>query len=207
MTRQHRFVVLGTGGIFTFHVLKTLLDESFLPLAYIQSGAQILNDPARFADIELQFPRTGNELTDLLASSSIPFYYQSTTAMENLIQKMEADYLLVACWPELISPEIISSVSIAALNLHPSLLPKYRGFDPVGDQLKNGDLDFGISLHLLTEHFDEGDIVLQKGLSLGANPSASDINKVAAIQGANLFVQAIRSYHHPGWALISQQMP
>lgn len=178
-----------------------------MPQAYIQFGNRHQHKPASFADIQLHFPQPGKDLSALLKNDCISMYYQSAVAMPSLIQSFDADYLLVACWPELLSQKIIASVSIAALNLHPSLLPKFRGLDPIGAQLENGDLDFGISLHLLTERFDEGDIVLQQRLSVGANTSVSNVNKVAAIQGAKLFMQAVKSYRHPGWSLTSQRMP
>ena len=205
MTRQHRFVVMGTGGLFTFYTLKTLLEQSCLPLAYIQSGSKPVNISARFADIELHFPQLEDKVYALLKSRSIPYYHEDMGSIETLIQKLDAEYLLVACWPRLLAQTIIASVSIAALNLHPSLLPKYRGFDPVEDQLETGDPDFGISLHLLNEHFDAGDIVLQQGFSI-SSPTPLQINKKAAVEGAKLFIRAVNTFHHPGWTLTPQHL-
>ena len=108
-----------------------------------------------------------------------------------LIRQRSIDFMLVACWPYLIAPEMIESVSKAALNLHPSLLPAYRGVDPVGRQLECGERRLGVSLHLLSQRFDAGDIVARASLPpLGASPDRETIEREAARLGAGLFIDA-----------------
>lgn len=205
MTKQPRFVVLGTGGEFTFHVLKTLIDKSFMPLAYINSGDKPASKSARFADINIEVFSPGNGLDDLLKLNSTPGYFQSSINMENIIAQFKTDFLLVACWPQLLSEKITGLASCSAVNLHPSLLPEYRGYDPISEQLAKGNTNFGVTLHLLSNHFDQGDIVLQQGFPIQQNPSVHSINEKAAIIGAQLFIQAVETYHHPGWSLTKQK--
>jgi methionyl-tRNA formyltransferase len=205
MTEATRFVVLGSGGAFTFHVIKTLLDQSFIPLAYIQSGRQPVPRQSSFNDIELEIPQRSSELHQLLnLHSSIAIHYESEVDLKAFIYQFDVEYLLVACWPRLVSDSIIESVSKAALNLHPSLLPKFRGYDPIGDQLAKGNEDFGITLHLLNDRYDEGDIVLQRGLSGPPDFNAAHINQISAIEGAKLFIQAVKTQRYPGWSLTAQ---
>ena len=204
MTEQARFIVLGSGGIFTFNVIKTLLDESFIPVAYIQSGRESIPEHSSFEHIELQVPRRANELQNLLNAHSIAMHYEAGIDLQAVIHDFNVEYMLVACWPRLIAESIIESVSRAALNLHPSLLPRYRGYDPVGEQLAQGDKNFGITLHLLNERYDEGDIVLQKNLLLSPDSSAADINQKAATEGAKLFMRAVKTQQHPGWSITAQ---
>ena len=121
------------------------------------------------------------------------------------IAALKADFLLVACWPYLLNLEIISTIGKAALNLHPSLLPNYRGPDPVIQQLKRQDYEFGVSLHLLNQQFDQGDIVSQAGLELGTKrPGHELIETQAARTGTNLFMKAIDDFGGADWRPQSQ---
>lgn len=204
MTNHHRFIILGTGGTFTFNVLKNLIKQNYKPLAYIQYGNSPEQNQTTFAEIKLEINKPRNTLSQLLKVQNIPVHFQQQTKISQFIKQLKAEFLLVACWPELIADDILSSVSKAALNLHPSLLPRYRGFDPVSDQIAAKDYNFGISLHLLNNEFDTGDIVLQQTIEIQLQTEKKVIEIKAATQGAALFIKAINSYKHPGWTLIKQ---
>ena len=204
MTESTRFVVLGTGGAFTHIVLKTLIRNKLLPLAYIQSGDRPQHEKTSFADIPLEVNKPHSPISKLLEAASIPSYYQSQLELAERVKQQHADFLLVACWPDLLPNRVLRSVAKAALNLHPSLLPKYRGADPVSAQLTANDFQFGVTLHLLNEQFDAGDIVLQAALPLILGQDKSAIEASAAKQGALLFLDALACYHSPGWNLNKQ---
>ncbi len=115
-----------------------------------------------------------------------------------LISGYGIEFILVACWPYLIGRELADSAAGAALNLHPSLLPKYRGPDPLRQQLADGERRFGVTLHLLERQFDRGDIVAQAELSdAGKNPDLQELEWRCAELGALLFVDALRAW--PNW--------
>jgi len=203
MTNHFHFVVLGTGGTFTYHFLNTLVKQHYLPLAYIQSGNIPRKNQTTFTNIELEVNRPA-PLNHLLKTQNIPTHYQSQTHISGMLHQLKAEFLVVACWPELLSGNIIQSVSKAALNLHPSLLPKYRGVDPIGYQLKEQDNNFGVSLHLLNNKFDTGDIVLQQASEINQHSEKAKIKIETAKQGAGLFIRAINTYEKPGWNLTKQ---
>ena len=204
MTSQHSFIVLGAGGEFTYNVIQTLIKKNYKPLAYIQSGR--IRKKTSFENIELEILKPQGNLTQLIKLENIPFYYQSQIEITKFIKQLNVEYLLVACWPQLIPNKVLQSVSKAALNLHPSLLPDFRGIDPVGDQLKQKNNNFGISLHLINEIYDSGDIVLQKKLRIKKNIDKINIETRAARKGAELFIQAIKTYEKPGWQLVRQDV-
>lgn len=205
MTEPVRWLLLGTGGQFTCHVLKSLIDQTCLPLAYVQSGQRPSQESTEFANIKLEIIQSENTFINLLNTHNIPIYYQHATDIPALIKQLKIDFLLVACWPELLSRPIINSTTKASLNLHPSLLPNFRGADPIQDQLKAGNNNFGISLHLINEHFDAGDIVLQNQLVFNHQTDKPKIEKRAAEEGALLFIQALETYQNPGWDLKKQK--
>ena len=89
-------------------------------------------------------------------------------------------------------------MTAAALNLHPSLLPAYRGPRPLAAQLAAGERRFGVTLHRLGPRFDRGDIILQQRLpALAATADEKVIEAECARRGARLFARAARDY--PDW--------
>ena len=204
MTESFRFVVLGTGGLFTLEVLSSLVSKSFHPLCYVQFGRESLPRGSEFSGIDVEVNASSGALAELLDKHGIPRYYASDHQLHELIRSLMVDFLLVACWPRLLSEQVTREVHHAALNLHPSLLPSYRGFDPIGDQLAAGDHRFGITLHLLSQQYDRGDIVLQRELAVEGEPAAPLVLRLAARHGAELFTEAMQSYHKPGWKLVRQ---
>ncbi len=102
------------------------------------------------------------------------------------------DYLLVACWPHLLGPQARAAAGRASLNLHPSSLPRYRGADPIADQLDANDEILGVSLHLLDARFDHGDIVGQDEFQLAPTQRhRAAIESEAARRGVDLLVEAM----------------
>ncbi len=100
--------------------------------------------------------------------------------------------MLVACWPYLIDSSVIDSLDGAALNLHPSLLPAFRGPDPIGEQLNSDDRRFGVSLHRLSNSFDRGDLVAQAEIQLAKkSPDREMVEQDCAKGGVQLFISLL----------------
>jgi methionyl-tRNA formyltransferase len=78
----------------------------------------------------------------------------------NELQTFQPDYILVANFSEKIPQKIIKLAKKEALNIHPSILPQYKGPDPFFWVLKHGEEISGITVHKLTEKWDSGDILL-----------------------------------------------
>lgn len=80
----------------------------------------------------------------------------------NKLLALNPDILLVGTWGEKIKKEIFDIPQIASINIHPSLLPKYRGANPYSRAIMFGETKTGVSFHLINEKFDAGAIVMQK---------------------------------------------
>ena len=91
----------------------------------------------------------------------------------------------------LLSPEVLRLASIAALNLHPSLLPRYRGRAPVNWVLVNGERETGVTLHHMVARADAGDIVAQRAIAIEDSDTALTLYRKLVPLGAEL----IREYH------------
>ena len=194
-------MLLGTGALFTVKVLQTLLDVQAPPVAYLHHGF-LGPTKTSIAGIPISQRNPGSALTSLVRHHRLASVQQAELELPRHLAALDADFLLVACWPELIDAASIAAVKCAALNLHPSLLPAYRGPDPIHEQLRAGDHRFGVSLHLLSPQFDRGDIVAQAVLPNLDRVETARIESTAAVIGARLFVEALRTY--PDWRLRAQ---
>ena len=111
------------------------------------------------------------------------------------IRQRKIDFALVACWPYLISEILIASPLRAMFNLHPSLLPKYPGPNPLQQQMADGDNRFGVTLHLLNQKFDQGEIVAQAELSGDcATLNRQQLEDHCARRGAELFIDTMAEW-------------
>ena len=204
---QQRIILFGTGALFSVAVLDHLIAHELKPAALVLPGFAP-SIPEGLGDTRVD---TGVDVNPFVRASkrlSIPLIYlpESSQASEAPnIASVKADFILVACWPYLLGTRIVSAVGKAALNLHPSLLPDYRGANPVNTQIDCCEQNLGVSLHLLSQVFDQGDIVGQAGLEFGTRiPGRESIEAEAARVGTGLFLQAIRNFGNPEWRPRSQ---
>ena len=104
------------------------------------------------------------------------------------ISKCAPDYLLAAHFNQLIKRDVLDLPRISCLNIHPSLLPAYKGVDPVFYAISDNNDIAGVSLHNMSEKFDMGDICLQKSCRLHSNESVFEKNCQLFLEGATLAV-------------------
>lgn len=82
------------------------------------------------------------------------------------ILRLNADVILVGTWGEKLKMPIINLPKIATINVHPALLPHYRGPNPYLQAIKNLESKSGVTFHLMDENFDTGPILLQKSVNI-----------------------------------------
>lgn len=88
---------------------------------------------------------------------------------ENLlkeIKKLSPDVAIVCSFNYLLPKELYSIPTYGTFNIHPSLLPDYRGANPYSHVILNKETKTGVTFHYMDEHFDTGDIVLQKAIPI-----------------------------------------
>ena len=199
---QQNVILFGTGARFSILVLDQLQAHSIKPVALVlpQYAPALKKE---LGDVLVEPVSTDNPFVSYAKRLSIPLIYLPESLQASSAQKIaayKADFHLVACWPYLLSPEIINTAHSAVLNMHPSLLPNYRGADPVAAQIDRQEKKLGVSLHLMSQAFDKGDIVAQAELAPGAIFPASDqIEARAAEVGTELFVKAMQDFGGPNW--------
>lgn len=95
----------------------------------------------------------------------------------NYILKTNADIILVGTWREKIKKETFSMPKIGTVNIHPSLLPRYRGPNPYSQVIMRGEKKSGVTIHLMDENFDTGAILLQKEVEILPNDTSKELRE------------------------------
>ncbi len=91
------------------------------------------------------------------------------------LAQSDVDLNVVCHFQKLIKKELIQLPKYGSVNLHPSLLPEYRGMAPQHWPIINGDIQTGITVHFIDEGIDTGDIILQKRISIGEDTYVSEL--------------------------------
>ena len=78
-----------------------------------------------------------------------------------LFKVWRVDYIILAGYMRILSPKFINAFPNKIINIHPSLLPKYKGLNAIGQALESGDLNTGCTVHYVTEELDSGTIIEQ----------------------------------------------
>jgi methionyl-tRNA formyltransferase len=184
--------MLGSHGPFSASVLNSLILKGISVSQIICAGYRPGNSVESTLPIIL--PEQDDTLDSLATRFHIPVSYISNASELPLLalkNSEKPDVVLVACFPFRLPDTLIHWPRIACLNLHPSLLPRYRGPDPIFWQLKKGESHTGISLHELTRDFDAGPVVKQKAVTYNDGAYKKEIEILLGHEGANLYSELI----------------
>ena len=114
----------------------------------------------------------------LCADQNIPCITPNANELVKLVPKLQAlapDYIFSFYYRHMIPVKILACAKITALNMHGSLLPKYRGRAPVNWAILHGELETGATLHVMEIKPDAGDIVGQSAVSIGPDETATEV--------------------------------
>src|SRR4030042_6081756 len=111
--------------------------------------------------------------------------------MIQLLRQTKPDFIITAGFDQLVGKEVPKIPRVAAINVHPGLLPDYRGPDPNFWALLHGEKQVGVTVHLIDETFDTGAILKQRAIETPKNKSIFAINYQLMKIGAELAVEAI----------------
>ena len=106
------------------------------------------------------------------------------------------DLIVLAGWMRIISPTFIQAFHNKIINLHPSLLPKYKGLHAIEQALNSGDEVSGCTVHYLTEELDSGEIILQSEVPILPDDTLQSLTKVVQQREYEILPLAIQHVKH-----------
>ena len=110
------------------------------------------------------------------------------------LTKLKPTLFVVASYGMIVPPETLRIPEKSALNVHPSLLPKYRGASPIQAAILNGDTGTGVTIMLMDEQMDHGPVVSQEKTALGSTETTATAMVKLAQVGGRLLVRTIPAY-------------
>ncbi len=126
----------------------------------------------------------------------IPVYTPSTkTEAAEQIQALEPDLIIVVAYGMILPPAIVQKYP--CINIHASLLPKYRGASPIQSAILNQDTHTGITLMKISEKMDAGDILFQEKIPILAHDDFSALHEKLSQFGAVCLTQFLQTAKHP----------
>jgi len=108
-----------------------------------------------------------------------------------LLTKLNPEMIVLVAFGQILPKAIIDYPPLKCLNIHPSLLPKYRGAAPLNWQIIHGETKTGVSIMIMDEGMDSGDILLQEETPLGVNETFGELHDRLAELGAKLIIKTI----------------
>jgi methionyl-tRNA formyltransferase len=109
-----------------------------------------------------------------------------------LLGGFQPEMIVVVCFPYIFPPALLQLPPYGCLNLHPSLLPAYRGPAPLFWIARQDERQTGVTLHFLDEGIDSGDIVAQAAVDRPDGLSEAELEQRCAAEGARLLEAALR---------------
>lgn len=128
------------------------------------------------------------------SSPDKPWLYSDESMVVATLEPLQADLLISACYGQKIPLKTILDARWGGLNVHPSLLPRWRGADPVPWAIVSGDRQTGISIVTLAEKFDQGRLIAQKKIPITAGDWSTSLRTKLFALGANLLVAFLPDY-------------
>jgi methionyl-tRNA formyltransferase len=182
-----RLVMMGT-GLFAEPTLEALLASSHTVVG-------LVTQPDRVGGAERGSTRqTGRGMKTIAQEHSVPVLQpQSINTPEGVaaLQALQPDLLVVAAYGQILSRDVLAVPSHGGINVHASLLPKYRGAAPIAWAIYHGETRTGVTIIKMSTSLDAGDMLAQEATDIGPDETAGDVEARLAPLGARLALQVI----------------
>jgi len=144
-------------------------------------GRKLTPSPVKETAINLGYP--------VIQPSSV-----RTAEFSNCIEKHTPDFIVVVAFGHIIPKNILTIPEIATINIHASLLPKYRGPAPIHWAIINEEKETGVTTMLMDEGLDTGDILLSSKLEIASDDTSDTLYDRLADLGADLLIQTLNAF-------------
>jgi methionyl-tRNA formyltransferase len=191
-----KIIFMGTPE-FSVPTLKALIDQNYeVLMIYTQPpkkskrGQKVNISPIQIFSEKKNIPFRSSEILD---NNEYKF-----------IKNLSADLGVVVAYGKLIPKNILETTKLGFLNIHASLLPKWRGAAPIQRSIMNGDKKTGIIIMKIQEKLDSGPIMASHELELNSNSTYGEVEKKLSDVGANLLIECLQTIEKGNSKFIEQ---
>lgn len=182
-----RLAMMGT-GLFAEPTLEALLNSSHQVIG-------LVTQPDRAVGAERGSTRqTGRGMKNIALEKGVPVLQpESINTPEGIsaLKELRPDLLVVAAYGQILSRDVLAVSPHGGINVHASLLPKYRGAAPIAWAIYHGETQTGVTIIKMSISLDAGDILAQEAIDIGTDETAGEIEARLAPLGAQLAMQVI----------------
>jgi methionyl-tRNA formyltransferase len=183
-----RLVMMGT-GLFAEPTFEMLL----------QSGHPVVGlvtQPDRATGTESGSTRqTGKGMKNIALEHGVPVFQPvSVNTPEGIggLTAFQPDLLVVAAYGQILKPDVLAVAPLGGINVHASLLPRYRGAAPIAWAIYQGDAQSGVTIIQMSPRLDAGSMVAQAAVDIGPEETAGELEARLAPLGARLASEVIQ---------------
>ncbi len=178
-----RIVYLGTPD-FAVQPLLKLLENNYNVVAVVTNHdkpvgrKQILTPPP---------------VKQVALENNIPCYQYDKIRLEGVedLKKINPDLMITCAFGQILSQEILDIPRLGVINIHASLLPKYRGASPIHYAILNGETKTGITIMKTDIGIDTGDMIMQSEINIPKNQTMGELFNRLSVLGAELLIEAL----------------
>lgn len=138
--------------------------------------------------------QTGKGMKTIAAEHVVPVYQpESINTPEGVahLRQWQPDLLVVAAYGQILKPDVLATATHGGINVHASLLPKYRGAAPIAWAIYHGEKQTGVTIIQMTPQLDAGGMILQEAIDVGPDETAGELEARLSPLGAKLALQGI----------------
>ena len=182
-----RTVFLGTSE-FALPALRRLVDSEY-------DIAGVYTQPDRPAGRGRQ--ERPSPVKVLATEFGLPVYQPPQISAPESVEALAAlrpDVMVAAAYGQILRQPVLDVPPLGVLNIHPSLLPRYRGASPVAAAILAGDEETGVTIMLMVLALDEGPIVSQRRVGIDAGDTTGTLTDRLAREGADLLMESLPAY-------------
>jgi methionyl-tRNA formyltransferase len=179
-------IFMGTPD-FSVPTLETLVETEFINMLGVVTqpdrprgrGQKLKPSPVKEKALEVALPVLQPE--DINEAGSV-----------NKLKEMDPDVIVVIAYGQILSKEILDLPELGCINVHASLLPKYRGPGPVHRVIINGEEETGITTMFMGEGLDTGDMILKEEVEIGEEETVGALHDRLANLGADVLIKTLK---------------
>jgi methionyl-tRNA formyltransferase len=170
---------------FSAEILKSLVAANFKPIAVVTQSDKPAGRGSKLKASEVKL---------LSEKEQIPYFQpEKLKKLEllNQLKELKPDLFIVASYGKIIPKEVLNIPRLGTINVHPSLLPRWRGPSPIQSAILAGDKEAGVSIMLLDEEIDHGDIISNIKFQISNRLNYKELKEILIQESTKLLIETL----------------
>ncbi len=192
-----RIIFFGSGR-FSLHIVKKMSEEFTL------LGVVVTKPKPKGRGLKISLPMVAQWAQRLGIGVYAPENPNSDTFIEDMSQ-LKPDLFVLSSYGHILNKKLLAVPRLGGINVHPSLLPKYRGAAPIQRSIMAGEKKSGITIFFMDEKIDHGDIIFQRELVIEPYDNYGTLLSRLSALGEEIIAEVLKSIESSNYSRIKQK--